>query len=43
MVTKEDLKAELEATEHRIINRMLLAMLATAAVIISSVALLTQL
>jgi hypothetical protein len=36
-------KQDLEALEHRIVNRLLLAMIGIAAIIIGAVALLTQL
>ena len=41
--TKQDLLNALEAMEHRIVNRLLIALMATAALIIGAVALLTQL
>ena len=43
LVTKDDLRLELQAMEQRIVNRLLIAMIAIAAVIIGAVALLTQL
>ena len=43
LVTKDDLRTELQAMEQRIVNRLLIAMIGTAAVIIGAVALLTQL
>ena len=43
LVTKEDLRNELAALEQRIVNRLLIAMIGTAAVVIGAVALLTQL
>ena len=43
LVTKDDLRLELQAMEQRIVNRLLIAMIGTAAVIIGAVALLTQL
>ncbi len=43
LVTKGDLRLELQAMEQRIVNRLLIAMIAIAAVIIGAVALLTQL
>ena len=43
LVTKDDLRLELQAMEQRIVNRLLIAMIAFAAVIIGAVALLTQL
>ena len=43
LVTKDDLRLELQAMEQSIVNRLLLAMIGIAAVIIGAVALLTQL
>ena len=43
LVTKEDLRLELQAMEQRIVNRLLLAMIGIAAANIGAVALLTQL
>ena len=43
LVTKDDLRLKLQAMEQRIVNRLLIAMIAIAAVIIGAVALLTQL
>lgn len=43
LVTKNDLRLELQAMEQRIVNRLLIAMVGIAAVIIGAVALLTQL
>ncbi|MCY4618471.1 MAG: hypothetical protein OXD50_07955 [Chloroflexi bacterium] len=43
LVTKDDLRLELQAMEQRIVNRLLIAMIGIAAVIIGAVALLTQL
>ncbi len=43
LVTKGDLHLALESMEQRIVNRLLVAMIGIAAVIIGAVALLTQL
>ncbi len=43
LVTTEDLHAALGALEHRIVNRLLLAMIGLSAVIIGSVALIVHL
>lgn len=43
LVTNDDLTSALGALEERIVNRLLIAMVATAAVVIGAVALLTQL
>ena len=43
LVTTKDLYTALDALEHRIVNRLLLAMIGIAAIIIGAVALLTQL
>ena len=42
LVTKDDLWVALDAMEQRIVNRLLIAMIGTAAAIIGAVALLTQ-
>lgn len=43
LVTTEDLQAALGALEHRIVNRLLLAMIGLSAVIIGAVALIVHL